>query len=101
MINYFFNSLEYTSYSGNILIEISDHLIQFLILEGYIPGINIVKRDYRNFNENEVQEAIYDWVSIVDIKSKDPNNSINNFMNSATSMLGEFAPNTKSYQKGI
>ena len=52
--NNFFNSLEYTSYSGNTLIEISDHLIQFLILEGFIkeksiPEINMVKRDYRNF----------------------------------------------------
>ena len=29
--NIFFNSLEYQSNSGNLLIEISDHLIQFLI----------------------------------------------------------------------
>ena len=29
--NIFFNSLEYQSVSGNLLIEISDHLIQFLI----------------------------------------------------------------------
>ena len=78
--NIFVNSLEYTSYSGNILIEISDHLIQFLILEGFIkeksiPEINMVKRDYRNFNENEFQGAIHnlDWESIVDIKLKYPN----------------------------
>ena len=43
--NIFFNSLEYQSSSGNILIELSDHLIQFLILEGFlkergIPEIN-------------------------------------------------------------
>ena len=42
----FFNSLEYTSFSGNLLIEISGHLIQFLILEGFIkerpiPILNI------------------------------------------------------------
>ena len=34
--NIFFNSLEYQSYSGNILIEIADHLIQFIILEGFV-----------------------------------------------------------------
>ena len=34
--NIFFNSLEYQSISGNLLIEISDHLIQFLFLEGFI-----------------------------------------------------------------
>ena len=30
--NIFFNSLEYITYSGNITIEISDHLKQFLLL---------------------------------------------------------------------
>ena len=34
--NIFFNSLEFQSNSGNLLIEISDHLIQFLILEGFL-----------------------------------------------------------------
>ena len=38
-----------------MLIEISDHLIQFLILEGFIkkrslPETNLFKRDFRNFN---------------------------------------------------
>ena len=54
--NIFVNTLEYPSYSGNILIEISDHLIQFLILEGFIKGmpvpkINLFKRDFSNFNK--------------------------------------------------
>ena len=89
--NLFFNSLEYTSFSGNLLIEISDHLIQFLILEGSIkerpiPILNIFKRDYSNFNENEFKEAVdrLDWHSIVDINQKDPNRSLNNFYNSIT-----------------
>ena len=34
--NIFFNSLENQSLSGNLFIEISDHLIQFLILEGFV-----------------------------------------------------------------
>ena len=34
--NIFYNSLEYHSFSGNILYELSDHLSQFLILEGFI-----------------------------------------------------------------
>ena len=34
--NIFLNSLEFQSYSGNLLLEISDHLIQFLILEGFV-----------------------------------------------------------------
>ena len=56
--NIYLNSLEYQSTSGNILIELSDHLIQFLILEGFtknrtIPEINLFKRDFSNFNERE------------------------------------------------
>ena len=34
--NIFYNSLEYHSFSGNLLYELSDHLTQFLILEGFI-----------------------------------------------------------------
>ena len=70
--NIFFNSLEYESSSGNLLIEISDHLIQFLILEGYIkersiPEINIFKRDFSNFVEDEFKETIQnlDWLNII------------------------------------
>ena len=37
--NTFFNSLEYQSLSGKLLIEISDHLIQFLIFEGFVKEI--------------------------------------------------------------
>ena len=96
--NLFFNSLEYTSFSGNLLIEISEHLIQFLILEGFIterpiPILNIFKRDCSNFNENEFKEAVdrLDWHSVVDTNQKDPNRSLNNFYNSITYLLDEFA----------
>ena len=34
--NIFFNSLEYKSNSGNMFLELCDHLIQFLILEGFV-----------------------------------------------------------------
>ena len=39
--NIYFNSLEYQSNSGNLLIEISDHLIQFLILEGLVKEVTL------------------------------------------------------------
>ena len=104
--NLFFNSLEYTFYSGNLLIEISDHLIQFLILEGFIkerpiPILNMYIRDHSNFNENEFKEAVdgLDWHSIVDINQKDPNHSLNNFYNSITYLLDEFAPKKKVTRK--
>ena len=34
--NIFFNSFEFTTLSGNITHSISDHLIQFVILEDFI-----------------------------------------------------------------
>ena len=108
MDNLFFNSLEYTSFSGNLLIEISDHLIQFLVLEGFIKErpiliLNIFKRDYSNFNENEFKEAVdrLDWHSVVGINQKDPNRSLNNFYNSITYLLDEFAPKKRLQGRNI
>ena len=43
--NVFFNSLEYQSVSGNLLIEISDHLIQFLILVGFTKERSLATRN--------------------------------------------------------
>ena len=97
--NIFFNSLEYQSVSGNLLIEISNHLIQFLILEGFIKGsslpeTNLFKRDFRNFNEREFEETVLKMNSqnICNLQSNDPNLSCNNYFNSITYLLDEFAP---------
>ena len=97
--NIFFNTLDYESYSGNLLIEISDHLIQFVILEGFVkeramPKLNLFKRDFRNFNEDEFRKTIsgYNWETIVNIQGNDPDLSLNNFYNSITFFLDEFAP---------
>ena len=32
--------MEYCSYSGNITIQLSDHLFQFVLLEGYFHDIH-------------------------------------------------------------
>ena len=97
--NIFFNSLEYHSLSGNLLIEFSDHLVQFLILEGFVrekslPEINLYKRDFRNFNEREFLETVinFDWVNICNLNADDPNLSCNNFFNIITFLLDEFSP---------
>ena len=96
--NIFFNSLEYHSLSGNLLIEFSDHLVQFLILEGFVrekslPEINLYKRDFRNFNEREFLETVinFDWVNICNLNADDPNLSCNNFFNTITFLLDEFS----------
>ena len=37
--NIFINSVEYPSHSGNLTIQISDHLLQFVILEGFFKEL--------------------------------------------------------------
>ena len=97
--NIFFNSLEYQSISGNLFIEISDHLIQFLILQGFVkerslPETNLFRRDFSNFSEREFEETILhmNWDNICQLAKNNPNISWNNFDNSITYQLDEFAP---------
>ena len=104
--NIFFNSLEYQSHSGNLLVQISDHLIQFLILEGFIkekalPEINLYKRDLSNFNEREFEEEVLkiDWDIICDLDKNDPDASCTNFFNNVNYLLDEFAPYKKVSKK--
>ena len=72
-----------------------------LLKERPIPILNMYKRDYSNFDENEFKEAVdsLDWHSIVDINQKDPNHSLNNFYNSITYLLDEFAKKKKVTRK--
>ena len=101
--NILLNSIEYQSNSGNLLIEISDHLIQFLILEGFVkertlPDINLYKRDLSRFNEREFKEVVIDginWEQICDLEQKDPNYSFSNFFDTVNFYLDEFAPYKK------
>ena len=85
--------------NGNLLIEISDYLIQFLILEGFIkerslPETNLFKRDFRSFNEREFQETVLQMngQNICNLQSNDPNLSCNNYFNSITYLLDEKLP---------
>ena len=104
--NIFFNSLEYQSDSGNILIELSDHLIQFLIIEGFVkekfnPEINLYKRDFSHFNEKEFEEIVINgsnWEQICDLKKHDPNLSCKNFYDT-NFHLDEMAPYKKVTRK--
>ena len=107
--NIFFNSLEYQSYSGNILIEISDHLIQFLILEGFIKErtlreIDLYKRDLNYFNEREFKEEVINnlnWEQICNLEKKEPELSYRNFYDTFTYYLDEFAPYRKVIKRNI
>ena len=56
--NIFFSSVEYQSNSANLLIEISDHIIQFLINERNLSDINLFGQDFSNFNQREFYEEV-------------------------------------------
>ena len=107
--NIAFNSLNYPSNSGNLLVEIADHLFQFLVLEGFVkeqkpPKIEIYKRDFRKFNEREFETEVIlkeDWNSICQINQKNPDASFNKFYETLDYYLDEYAPNRKLTKKEI
>ena len=107
--NIVFNSLEYDSKSGNLLIEISDHLIQFLVLEGFVkaskpPKIDLFKRDFKNFNEREFNEEVInkvDWNNVCKLNQKNPDISCKNFYDTLNFHLDEYAPYRKVTKKEL
>ena len=65
--NFFFNSFEFTTLSGNIMHSISDHLIQFVILEDLITPKpfpktylyeNLYKRNFDRFDNNKLKKDL-------------------------------------------
>ena len=98
--NIFLNSLEYQSSSSNLLIEISDQLIQFVILQGFVkersfPKENSFRWDLSYFKEREFEDVVLNmnWIDIICALDKnDPNISCNNFFNILIYQLDEFAP---------
>ena len=107
--NIFLNSLEYSSFSGNLLYELSDHLTQFLILEGFVkerclPEIKMFKRNYKNFHEAEFEEIVIkgiDWDEICMLRLRNPTVSVKNFFDTLNFHLDEMAPLKKVTLKKI
>ena len=106
-INLLYNTLYNTSmsYSGNLTIQISDHLLQFVILEGFFKEvlpkkINLYEQNFKNFNEREFDEALKncDWDSILALDQNDPNLSMEDLYNTIF-LLDEFAPYRKLSKK--
>ena len=101
--NVFFNSDEYKSSSGNLLVEISDHLVQYLIIEDYLnkaktPKKEIFKRDFKNFNERKFNEEVINkvnWEATCQIHLNDPNLSCKMFYDTLNFFLDKRAPYRK------
>ena len=97
--NIFINSIDYTSTSGNLTIQLADHLFQFVILEGYfkelvVRKINLKESNFIHFNEREFVETINttNWENILQLERNDPNIAIENLHFYVNSLLDEFAP---------
>ena len=61
--NIFLDTIDYPSKSGNLKIQLADHLLQFVLLEDFFqPSFrknhNIKERNLKNFNEREFKETI-------------------------------------------
>ena len=100
--NIFLNSTEFSSYSGNITIQLADHLFQFAILEGFFHDLipkkcYIKERDFKNFNGREFLEEVdnLNVLEILNLNMSDPNRSIQNLVNGINFLLDEFAPHRK------
>ena len=78
-------------HSGNLTIQIVDHLFQFVLLEGFFKDLfhKKVKLYERNF-----KKALrnINWDEILLINENDPNISINNLHHHINYILDEFTP---------
>ena len=107
--NILINSLEYKSTSGNMLIEIADHLLQFLVLEGFLrerklPKDNIFKRDLSKFSLSEFEEVVINglnWNETCQIEKHDANLSFKSFYDNIIFNLDEMAPYKRVTRKEI
>ena len=104
--NIFLNTVDFSSYSGNLTIQLSDHLFQFVILEGFfkemVPKkLNLKERNFKHFNEREFVETINSipWDEILQLESNDPNVSLENLYSYVGNLLDEFAPYKKVSKK--
>ena len=101
--NILLNSLEYHSKSGNLLLELSDHLMQFVILEGFTkernyPETNLYKRDWSNYIEREFEEVVINgtnWEEVCMLHFNDANVSFKSFYDTFIFHLDETAPYKK------
>ena len=96
--NIFFNALDYHSFSGNLLYELSDHLTQFMILEGFVKERNLPeKKIFRRgpLNVNEYEEIVINgvnWDEVCMLQYGDSSASFKSFYDTHIYHLDEISP---------
>ena len=99
--NIFFNSFEFTTLSGSITHSISDHLIQFVILEDFItrkplPQTNLYKRNFDKFDNNKLKDLRkIDWINEILKNGNDINEVFHIFYKTLTEIVDRHGPITK------
>ena len=103
--NIFLNSIEYPAYSGNLTVQLSDNLFQFIILEGFYQELNpkkdnISERNFKNFSKEfyDIMKNT-DCDNILMIGKNDPNLSMNNLHLHINNILNVLTPYKKLSKK--
>ena len=84
--------------SGNLTINISDHLAQFLIIPEecykFTKKHNLYKRDYNNVDiENFILDLLeINWVNSISVDKNDPNYPFNLFETKINSLIDTYLP---------
>lgn len=101
----FFNSIEHSTISGNLLSDLSDHLPNFLIINKlskttYHPVI--YKRDYSSFDEVELLEEVraINWEEVLP-SLPDVNSIFESFHKKITGLIDKYAPLKRLSRKEV
>ena len=105
--NFFFNSFEFTTMSGNIMHSTSDQLIQFVILKDLItpkplPKTYLYKKNFHKFDNNKLKEDLRNIYLNNKIlkKGNDINEIFDIFFKTLSEIVDRHAPLTKVTKKG-
>ena len=103
--NIYTNSFEHELVGGNILINIADHMSQFLPLNKIhldYKSCSYYEHDYSKFNETKFTDEIKneDW-SFIEAQNSDANVKFDNFYTKLSSCAGKHAPLKKVTTKQL
>ena len=91
--------------SGNLTIDISDHLPSFLIISrkggNILPKHNTYTRNTKQFDrENFILDYLSkDWTKIMEVEKKDPNLSLSNMLSEVDELIDIHMPLRKMTNK--
>ena len=100
--NIYTNSLSQDTYSGNLIIKIADHLLQFISIDKSnveYNKTNLYKRDYKKFNEQSFIDdiSIQNWENLL----PDTNSKFNDFIWRLEECANRHAPIKKMNNKEV